>query len=133
MTFVQKAVRWMATRYGQDEFSRFLMISGLVIVLVTSIFSLPILNIIGLVSTIYALMRVLSTDKEKREAENRWFLKKKQSFTQSYHRMKNKMHQRKVYRFYKCPSCTQQLRVPKRKKKINITCPNCSHQFVKKT
>lgn len=43
-----------------------------------------------------------------------------------------KSQQRKVYRFFTCPQCSQKLRVPKNKGKVRITCTKCGHSFIKK-
>ena len=51
-------------------------------------------------------------------------------------KMMNKYRQFKTkrqYRYYKCKECGQELRVPKGKGKIEITCPKCHHSFIKKT
>lgn len=133
MNFLMKAMRWMSGRYGTDDFSRFLMIAGLAASVLTMVFRIPLLSIMGLFFVTYAVMRGLSRDHSRRLKENQWFQKKKYKVTQTYYRWKNKLQQRKVYRYYKCPSCKQKLRVPKGKKKIKITCPNCSTQFVKQT
>lgn len=133
MSFLMRAMQWMSGRYGTDEFSRFLLIAGLGLSLLEMLFRIPLLSILGLVLVVYATMRGLSRDQSRRLKENQWYQKHKRNVTQWYYRLKNKNQQRKVYRFYKCPSCKQKLRVPKGKKKIKITCPNCSTQFVKKT
>ena len=39
----------------------------------------------------------------------------------------------KEHRYYDCPRCRQQVRVPRGKGKISITCPKCKEKFVKKT
>ena len=41
--------------------------------------------------------------------------------------------QRKYYRFFVCPHCSQKVRVPKGKRKIEITCPKCRTSFIRKT
>lgn len=39
----------------------------------------------------------------------------------------------KTHVFYKCPKCSTELRVPRNKGKIRITCPKCGEKFIKKT
>lgn len=41
--------------------------------------------------------------------------------------------QLKDYRFFKCPTCQQKVRVPKGKGKIKIHCPRCHNDFIKKS
>ena len=45
---------------------------------------------------------------------------------------KNRRPRDKEHKYYKCPKCKNTLRVPKRGKKIQITCPVCGHSFIKK-
>lgn len=37
------------------------------------------------------------------------------------------------HKYMKCPHCKAQLRLPKGKGKISVTCPVCKKEFVKKT
>ncbi|MCC8029243.1 MAG: zinc-ribbon domain-containing protein [Lachnospiraceae bacterium] len=41
--------------------------------------------------------------------------------------------QKKYYRFFMCPRCSQKVRVPKGKGRIEITCPKCRTSFIRKT
>ena len=70
---------------------------------------------------IWAIFRMLSRNTYKRYQENRRYLR-------LLDRIKDRQH-----RYFDCPRCRQQVRVPKGKGKISITCPKCSEKFVKKT
>jgi len=43
------------------------------------------------------------------------------------------MAQTRDYRFYKCPTCKQEVRVPKGHGKIEITCPKCREKFIRRS
>ena len=76
---------------------------------------------------------MLSKNKMKRHQENILFLR---YWYPIQTKMMNKYRQFKTkrqYRYYKCKECGQELRVPKGKGKIEITCPKCHHSFIKKT
>ena len=45
---------------------------------------------------------------------------------------KRRFSERKEYRFYRCPVCKKELRVPRGKGKIRIKCP-CGNAFTKRT
>ncbi|MCR5726512.1 MAG: hypothetical protein K6G24_03500 [Lachnospiraceae bacterium] len=48
--------------------------------------------------------------------------------------LKNKIKCDKVtYRIFDCPMCSQKLRVPKGKGKIEITCRRCGHVFIRRS
>jgi hypothetical protein len=46
---------------------------------------------------------------------------------------KSRRDLKKTYKYVKCRYCKKQLRVPKNKGKIKVTCPECKNQFIIKT
>ena len=80
-----------------------------------------LLTTVSYIFMILAIVRSLSRNVYKRYEENRKFLLLWQQF-------KDKDH-----RYYNCPRCRQQVRVPKGKGKIAITCPKCRERFIKKS
>lgn len=40
---------------------------------------------------------------------------------------------RRTHKIFKCPNCSQKIRVPKHRGKICIKCPNCRIEFIRKT
>ncbi len=118
--------RFMMGRYGQhDKLNAVILWTGVVIVLVSMFLPSGILTLLlpllsyGLLGV--ALWRTLSRNVYKRARENRKFLN-------LLERIKDR-----EYRYYTCPACKQDVRVPKGKGKIAITCPKCREKFVKKT
>lgn len=110
-------------------------------------------SLVGTIIFIYALLRIFSRNKYKRKAElNKfiYYLNKPLSkfkiiipsnlpafdytsldFYIKY--MKNKIYQKKHYKIVKCPSCSQSLRLPRKKGNIVVTCKRCSYKFDLKT
>lgn len=133
----EKMQRFMYGRYGADELARFLsavVIGCLVISMFTSI--APALSVffwIGIALEIYSIFRMFSKNTSKRYAENQKFLNWRYQMAVKRNQMKTRFDQRKIYRFYKCPQCSQKVRVPRGKGKICITCPKCRTEFVKKS
>jgi ribosomal protein L37AE/L43A len=87
------------------------------------------------------LFRCLSTRRNRRAAENDWFIqglesmftkKPKPVYGQNY-RMESEIDDRRSHKFFKCPACRQKIRVPRGKGRIEITCPRCGDRFIKKT
>ena len=69
----------------------------------------------------------------KRRQENTVYLQKTMHIRKIINRQRNKFKYRKTHKYLKCPQCHQDLRVPKGKGEITITCPKCHHQFDKRT
>lgn len=69
--------RFMQGRYGNDEFSQFLMIAGIVVVFASNFLRIGLLHTLGWVMLIYAYFRVMSKNISKRQQENYKFLQMK--------------------------------------------------------
>ncbi len=125
--------RFMYGRYGQDDLTRFLSILVLIICIVAIFTKWTILNSLAMVLLFFCIFRMFSRNTEKRGWENIAFLRVKGKFIRFFSNIKIRLSQRKIHRFYKCPDCKQQLRVPKGKGRISIRCPKCHTSFEKKT
>ena len=133
----EKFIRFMQGRYGIDQLSKFLLIVGLVIVLISAFLgdhpAALILYLIGWAFVIYCYFRVFSRNVSKRYAENQAFLAKTYKIRTFFSQQKNIWKQRRVYHIYTCPNCRQKIRIPRGKGKIEIRCPKCSTTFIKKS
>lgn len=129
----EKFYQFMMGRNGVDDLAR--MHSWLVLVLlILGIFTrLGIFSVLALVLLVYMYFRVFSRNTSKRYEENQKYLNFKYNRTVSWNRFKKRMAQRRDYRFYKCPMCKQEVRVPKGHGKIEITCPKCREQFIRRS
>ncbi len=128
----QKIYQFMQGRYGSDQFNRFLMILALVL-MVLSMFGVPISYLLGMICMVYAYFRLLSRNIDKRRTENNTYLKYEYKVRQKLTTWKREGKQRKTHHIYKCPSCQQKLRIPRGKGKIEIRCPKCNQTFVKRS
>ena len=113
----------MMGRYGSDKLNMFLLIASVVTGILAAL--IPWIKMVFLIISyalmIWAICRMLSRKTYKRYQENRKFL-------QMFERIRDKEH-----RYFDCPRCRQQVRVPRGKGKISITCPKCREKFIKKT
>lgn len=127
----------MQGRYGVDNYSKFLLILGLIVVLISSAFSGKTVGtfcyLLGWALVIYCYFRMFSRNVTKRYAENQKYLAKTYKIRCFFQKQKNMWKQRKAYHIYKCPSCGQKIRIPRGKGKIEVRCPKCSTTFVKKS
>ena len=136
MKFKQRLAQFMYGRRGMDEFSRFLLIAVLVLILVGSCFRgflRPVFSVLELAGLVYCYIRILSRNIYKRQRENAWYLTKRNAVLNWARSLKDRWDQRKDYRFFRCPSCKTLLRVPKNKGKLLLTCRKCGNRFERKT
>lgn len=134
----EKLQRFMMGRYGADELGRALNIVALVLFILSSFFAkIPMLYSLlywgGLALLIYNLFRMFSKNVSKRYEENQKYRTFRYRLVTKWDAKKKRFEQRKIYRFYKCPGCKQQVRVPKGRGKICITCPRCKNEFIKRS
>ena len=124
--------RFMYGRYGNDQFGFFLLGLSVALSLLATILDLGILNLLAEVVIFYALFRMLSRNTYKRREENNKFLRKVNPFLKWF-RLQQTMRKDKAHRYFKCPNCSQYLRVPRGKGKITVTCRSCHASFQEKS
>ncbi len=124
--------RFMYGRYGYDQLNWFLLVLYLVLYFLSLLTRISLFSAIGTVVILLALFRVFSRNLPKRRAENAKFMQAAGPAIRWW-KLRKTMAQDKDHRYFKCPNCGQQLRVPKGKGKLNITCRNCGVSFEKNT
>ena len=133
-----KLQKFMQGRYGLDALYHVLLSAALgcsLISLLTRRFA-SLSNLLGAASMaliVWAIFRVLSKNIEKRYLENLHMLEWMGTVRNRIRFQKEKHRQRKDYKFFVCPTCRTNLRVPKGKGKVNITCSKCGTRFIGKT
>ena len=126
----------MTGRYGVDEFSRFLNTTAMLSLVLSVLFDNGMSVFFLLVafgSLFWNYTRMFSRNTYKRRAENNVYLTIRYNLTRKLTGLKQRMQQKKYYRFYKCPKCGITTRVPKGKGTIRITCPKCGEIFQRKS
>lgn len=124
--------RFMYGRYGNDQFGHFLIGLGLVLILLEALTGFGLLTLLADVAVFYALFRMLSRNTYKRREENAKFLKKANPAIK-WLRLQQAIRKDKDHRYFKCPNCSQYLRVPRGKGKITVTCRSCGASFQEKS
>lgn len=129
--------KFMLGRYGVDQLSNALITLSLVLILLSIVLEVPLLNSFGLVFLGVSYYRILSRNTGKRYIENQKFLNILKPLKGKMKNAKNmgqkKVNKDKNYKYFKCPKCSQEMRVPKGKGRVNITCPKCKNVFIRKT
>ena len=124
--------RFMAGRYGFDQFSAFLSVCSLVFIVLGAWLS-PILYWAGLALLVYGYYRMLSRNLSARYAENQKYMVYRGKVTARFGKYQMRFQQRKQYKYFRCPGCRQELRVPRGRGQLEITCPKCHTRFTKKS
>ena len=123
----------MYGRYGTDELNLVLMILGIIVMFLSRIFLVLaarnyFLRTLHLCAVPYVLAQHPRAAKEYYSflkvwtPVQKWFRIKKTAF-----------RERKQYKYFRCPGCRQQLRAPRGRGKILVTCQRCHKQFKQKT
>jgi len=124
--------RFMYGRYGNDQLNIFLMVLYAVLFLIETLTRSAILYYLSLVPILWALFRLLSRDLDRRRAENVRFMSVADPVLRWFH-LQRTIRRDKEHRYFKCPNCGQQLRVPRGKGLITITCRSCGASFQEKS
>ena len=120
--------RFMYGRYGTDQLNLALLILYLFLYLISALLRLEILYWLSLAVLFLLLFRTLSRNAARRRAENAKFLQVADPVMRWW-RFQRTVHRDKEHRYFKCPNCGQQLRVPRGKGKITVTCRSCGASF----
>ncbi len=133
MNLKEKIRRFMAGRYGPDQFSRFLSIAALVLIVLNIFLRTGILWLLGLAALVWSYVRMFSKNHDRRRRENERYLRLEYKVTGGMRNWLDRQKQRRDYAFFRCPACHAMLRVPRGKGKIRVTCRKCGNAFERKT
>ena len=123
----------MIGRYGTDGLNQFLSILSLVLIVLALLTKSSFLTLLGMIVLVLCYYRSLSRNIAKRTEENYQFYTIKDRSTNKINGLKDQWANRKLYHYYRCPQCRQKLRVPRGRGRIQISCPRCGTQFIKKS
>ena len=128
VSFWDRLDAFMAPRANTDKLSRAIFILFVFFALLSDITWVFPLKVIGWVFLAYWFFRVLSTNKEKRQAEtqavDRFFYPLKLTLKDKYQTLRDKK-----YKYVHCPKCKKRVRVAKKTGAIDIQCPGCKHVY----
>ena len=124
--------RFMYGRYGQDQLNLCLLVSYLLLYLVYVFTRFIPLSWLSWALLCWTLFRMLSRNAPRRRAENAKFLELIGPVQRWFH-LRRTIYKDKEHCYFKCPHCGQQLRVPRGKGKITVTCRACGASFEEKS
>ena len=107
--------------------------NGIVLLLISLLTRFSLFTWLGLVLLVLCYYRSLSRNISKRTEENYQYYALKDRVDRKFRGLKDQWANRKLYHYYRCPKCRQKLRVPRGRGRIQISCPRCGTQFIKKS
>ncbi|MBR6917309.1 MAG: hypothetical protein IKN38_03915 [Clostridia bacterium] len=131
----RRFARFMIGRYGStgiDKLGFFLIIAGFVLYipsLFTGYIASRILNGVQIALYLYFFYRLFSRNFTARQKENRAFCKAWDGGMRTFKLQKDRIKDRKDYRYKKCPSCKAILRLPAKRGRHSVKCPKCGERF----
>lgn len=120
---------WMRGRNGADELGNTVVALSIIVLIINLFAHTRVLAVGALAMAIYSCWRMSSKNVTARRKENREFLK---AFAPAIRWIKNpkaSINEQRSYKHLTCPTCGQQMRVPRGKGKMRVTCPNCHKKF----
>ena len=127
--FRERFARFMAGRYGIDSLYHFLLVVCFVLIIVNIFIGSLLISFLEFAVLGYATFRIMSRNIYKRQQENLKFLKMIDKPKKFFNLQKCKIRDRKTHVYRKCPSCRNNLRLPKQKGKHTVVCPCCKNRF----
>jgi hypothetical protein len=121
--YLNKIAYHFRDSYGFDRFSKYLLIGGFILTAGRYI------AVFGYALIIYAAWRSISKNKHKRYQELAVFENYLLSLKQKFYRSKTSIKDYRHFKIFKCPNCSQKLRVPRDKGKILVKCKKCGTEF----
>ena len=123
---------FMAGRYGGDQLNAFLIVMYVILYAVFLLTRMSVFELLALVLVILCLYRSLSRKLERRRAENAKFLQAVRPMMRKLSGFRARTRDRE-HRYFKCPNCGQQMRVPRGKGRITVHCRSCGAVFEEKS
>ena len=129
-----KIKNYLQKVYGVDFFSKTMIVFALILSLINLKFKNRVIEIITMILIVYfGIFRVFSVNKYQRMIENQKFAKAVKPMTDFFEKYKIRAVNSKDKKYIKCPICKKEMKIPRNKGKIKVTCPHCGHKFVKKS
>lgn len=125
--------KFMVGRYGVDLLSRFLTLLALLISLVNMFTRYKVLSLVSMLILLLVVYRTFSKKTYKRIKENQVYYNLSLPIRSWLSKVKNRFKTRKEYKYFKCSECKKDLRVPRNKGKIVVTCPECGYKMETKS
>lgn len=128
----ERFARFMMGRYGVDRLYYFLLSLCFILIVINLFLDSTASYVVSVIETAlfaFTIYRVLSRNIYKRQQENEKFTQIIEKLKKHFNLLKCKIRDRKTHVYKRCPSCKNNLRLPKQKGEHTVVCPCCKHRF----
>lgn len=129
MKFGDRYIKFMKDRYGVDELYKFLLLICFVLIIINTFISNNIIRLFEVLLIVIIFYRYMSKNIKLRKKENDKYLEIKNKIIKLFDYNKKKYKDRNTHMYKKCPKCKQKIRLPLKKGKHTVKCPNCGNRF----
>ena len=129
MKFSDRYIKFMKDRYGVDELYKFLLLICFILLVINTFISNNIIRLIEVLLIVIIFYRYISKNIKLRKQENDKYLEIKNKIIKLFDYNKKKYKDRNTHMYKKCPKCKQKIRLPLKKGKHTVKCPNCGNKF----
>lgn len=129
MKFGDRYIKFMKDRYGIDELYKFLLLICFVLLVINTFVSNNIIRLFEVLLIVIIVYRYMSKNIKLRKKENDKYLEIKDKIIKLFDYNKKKYKDRNTHMYKKCPKCKQKIRLPLKKGKHTVKCPNCGNRF----
>ena len=125
----RRFMAFMSTRNGFDPLSIAMLVGSLLLQIIGSITGLNVILFLSIALYGWALFRVFSKNRPKRQAENELYLQKTAKLRTEIRQARVRFRNRRQYKYFKCPQCKSLLRMSRGAGEKEICCPKCQNRF----
>ena len=129
MKFGDRYIKFMKDRSGIDELYKFLLLICFVLLVINTFVSNNIIRLFEVLLIVIIFYRYMSKNIKLRKKENDKYLEIKDKIIKLFDYNKKKYKDRNTHMYKKCPKCKQKIRLPLKKGKHTVKCPNCGNRF----
>ena len=129
MKFGDRYIKFMKDRSGIDELYKFLRLICFVLLVINTFVSNNIIRLFEVLLIVIIFYRYMSKNIKLRKKENDKYLEIKDKIIKLFDYNKKKYKDRNTHMYKKCPKCKQKIRLPLKKGKHTVKCPNCGNRF----
>ena len=129
MKFGDRYIKFKKDRYVIDELYKFLLLICFVLLVINTFVSNNIIRLFEVLLIVIIFYRYMSKNIKLRKKENDKYLEIKDKIIKLFDYNKKKFKDRNTHMYKICPKCNQKIRLPLKKGKHTVKCPNCGNRF----